>query len=421
MLKITPYPETSMSENTDTQSTDAQILSIDAPATARPDEEIAVRITGAEPGATVSFEAAMDDRSGVTWRSVATFTADEDGVVDFSSQAPDSGSYDEVYPMGWLWSMQADDEDQLVLELMHTETTTVRLQATASGQSAAHCIERGFEEEPIRRREVSTEEFVGTVFEPEGSGPHPGVLVLHGSGGQSPVFEAALLASQGFSAFALQYIGEAEILPEQIAEIPVTYFDTAAEWFRAQESVAGEELGVVGHSRGGEIGLWLGANREWVGPVVSYVGSSVLWNTPTEAPAWLDEDGEPLPFVSGKGKPTLCEGQLDEGDDETVDAATTRVERIDGPVLFISGEKDPIWPARRLAEIAMDRLDESDFEHSYDHLTYDDAGHFITPPYLPKSHDVFGGSPGGMARGDAESWPVVLEYLTDGLESTTTR
>lgn len=405
-----------MTTDTEPDMTDAQSLTIDAPAVVRPDEELAIRITGVEPRATVEFEAAMDDRSGVTWRSEATFTADESGTVDLTTQAPDSGTYGEARPMGWLWSMQADEEDQLVTELMHAETTTIRLQATASGERAEHRIERGFEHEPITRTDVSTDEFVGTVFEPEGDGPHPGVLVLHGSGGHRTVFRAALLASRGFSAFALQYAGEAEILPEEVVEVPVTYFDTAAEWFRSRKAIAGDSLGLVGHSRGAEIGLWLGAHRDWVGPVVSSVGSSVLWDTPEATPAWLDENGEPLPFVSGRGKPTLCEGQLDEADPADREAATVPVERLDGPVLFITGEQDPVWPARRLADIAMERLDGTDFEHRYEHLNYDDAGHFITPPYLPKSHHVFAGSPGGMVEADSDSWPVVLHYLTEGLE-----
>ncbi|PSP28736.1 hypothetical protein BRC65_01485, partial [Halobacteriales archaeon QH_2_65_14] len=47
----------------------------------------------------------------------------------------------------------------------------------------------------------------------------------------------------------------------------------------------------------------------------------------------------------------------------------------------------------------------------FDHLTYEDAGHFITPPALPKSHRMFGGTPAGLARADRDSWPRVLETL----------
>ncbi|WP_195892538.1 hypothetical protein [Halopiger goleimassiliensis] len=46
-----------------------------------------------------------------------------------------------------------------------------------------------------------------------------------------------------------------------------------------------------------------------------------------------------------------------------------------------------------------------------------DAGHFVTPPYLPKNHRVFGGTAAGMAEADADSWPAALEYLAAGLDA----
>lgn len=92
-------------------------------------------------------------------------------------------------------------------------------------------------------------------------------------------------------------------------------------------------------------------------------------------------------------------------------------EAIDGPVCFISGGEDPIWPASRLAELGIDRLDGANFDYAYEHRRYDDAGHFITPPYLPKSADLFGGPAAAMARADADAWPAVLDCLDRGLRS----
>jgi dienelactone hydrolase len=263
--------------------------------------------------------------------------------------------------------------------------------------------------------QVEQEGLVGSVYEPAASGPRPGVLVLHGSGGTSVAFTAALLAEHGFTAFALQYIGDDDALPDRIHRVPVSYVDRGACWFQSHAAVADGPLGIVGRSRGAEIGLHLAANYDWAGPVVSYVGSSVFWNTPSEEPAWVDADGETLPFVPGMGKPTLCEGQLDEATAQELREATTPVEQLDGPVCFIAGEADPVWPADRLAEMAVERLERADFDHEYDHRSYGDAGHFITPPYLPKAHHVFGGSPKAMARADADAWPAALDCLDAGL------
>jgi len=390
-------------------------LAIEAPARSRPDEPIDLRIVGAPPGGTVEFSATIRDADGVAWQSDATFVADADGIVDLAEQGPQSGSWDGSEPMGWLWSMRADEE-QPVTALMTAEPSTVALRASAGDETATRSITRAVDE-GITATDVDRDGIVGTVYQPTGSGPHPGVLVLHGSGGSSVAFTAALLAEHGFTAFALDYIGDHDALPDRIRRVPLDYFDEGAQWFCSHPGVADGPLGIVGHSRGAEVGLRLAATREWAGPIVSYVGSPVIWNTPMGDPAWLDADGDPLPFVDGRGKPTLCEGQLDEADADAIRDATTPVEAIDGPICFISGGEDPIWPASRLAELGIDRLDRAGFDHAYEHRRYDDAGHFITPPYLPKSAEVFGGPAAAMARADADAWPAVLDCLDRGLRS----
>jgi pimeloyl-ACP methyl ester carboxylesterase len=49
----------------------------------------------------------------------------------------------------------------------------------------------------------------------------------------------------------------------------------------------------------------------------------------------------------------------------SVGPATIRVERIQGPVLLISGRADRIWPSERLADIAFQRLQAHAFPHHY--------------------------------------------------------
>jgi dienelactone hydrolase len=398
-------------ERTD-DTTTATGLAIKAPARSPFDEQISIRITGAQPGESVKFTASMTDPDGCAWQSSATFRADENGAVDLTAQAPESGSYESVAPMGWLWSMSPDDEDQLVTRLMNPDPKTVTLRAETSSETATREITRIVAED-IDSTAVDRDGFLGSIYEPAGAGPHPGVLVLHGSGGSPVDLTAALLARYGFSAFALRYIGDEAVLPDRIRQIPLPYFDRATRWFQSREAVADEQIGIVGHSRGAEVGLVLGARCEWAGSVVSYAGSSVRWDTPMGDPAWLDLDGDPLPSVSGQGKPTLCEGQLDDADEQQRRDATTELEDIDGSVLFLSGGQDPIWPAQRLAEFGMDRLDRIGGDHDADHRHYEDGGHFITPPYLPKNHHMFNGTPAGMARADIDSWPAVLDCLDD--------
>jgi nucleolar protein 56 len=78
--------------------------------------------------------------------------------------------------------------------------------------------------------------------------------------------------------------------------------------------------------------------------------------------------------------------------------------------------------AGRVAE----RLRETDSDHRFEHHSYPGAGHAITVPYqpvtgrettpfLPGVEMALGGTPGGYAEADADSWPRVLDVLDEGL------
>jgi len=401
-------------ETDPTAPTADEDIAIRAPQRSPNDEPITVRITGADAGGTVEFEATLVDDDGVEWRSRATFTADAEGVVDLTDSAPDDGSYEGVAPMGWLWSMTAD-ADVLMPALTADPEVAVDLRATSGGDRAERTVVRELYDEGITKRPVDRDGVVGTLYEPAGDGPHPGVLSLHGSGGQTPVRTVQLLASHGFAVLAVQYFGEDEAIPDEHRSIPLSYFDEAARWLREQPSVRDGQLGVVGGSRGGELALLLGARRDWVGAVVAYAGSGVAWDSPSGEPGWVD-GGEPVPHLEGKDIPreTIQAGLAD----EPVDEASIAVERTDGPVLLVTGGDDRLWDARRLSEIAVDRLND-DFPHEYAHLTYDSAGHLISVPYVPTAEfDMGGGTPCGTARAAADSWPTVLDYLERGLDAT---
>lgn len=379
------------------------------------DEPITVRITGADPNGTVEFEASLVDDDGVEWRSRATFTADAQGVVDLTEQAPEQGTYDGVEPMGWVWSMTTDG-DALLPALEDDPAVTVDLRATSGDRRAERTITRELYDPGIETRSVDREGLVGTLYEPAGDGPHPGVLSLHGSGGRTPVRTVQLLASHGYAVLAVQYFGEDDAIPDDHRSIPLSYFDEAASWLREQPSVRDGRLGVVGGSRGGELALLLGARRDWVGAVVSYAGSGVAWDTPSGEPGWVD-GGEAVPHLEGKDIPreTIRAGL----EDEPVDTASIAVEETKGPVLLLSGGDDRLWDARRLSNVALERLEEADFPHEYAHLTYDSAGHLISVPYVPTTgFEKGGGMPRGTAHAAADSWPTVLDYLERGLDAT---
>jgi nucleolar protein 56 len=275
-------------------------------------------------------------------------------------------------------------------------------------------------DERVCRQAVDHDELAGALFHPSGDGPYPAVIALHGSGGYRPEGIARRLATRGYVTLALQYFSEEDVLPEKLREIPLAYFDTAAEWLLEQPTVKGDQAGLVGISRGAEAALLLGTRFDWVGCVVSYSGSGVAWDTPHDDPAWI-HDGEPVPHLTAEENPMT---RMRRGvDEDRIERAAMAVEKTDGPILLLSGGEDRVWPARRLSNIAVDRLDTADFEYMFEHLTYDDVGHLLAfPSYMPLGNVAEEPTMlKAMARATADSWPTVLEYLARGLDADETQ
>ncbi|QPV64768.1 acyl-CoA thioesterase/BAAT N-terminal domain-containing protein [Halosimplex litoreum] len=416
-------------------ATAATDLVVEAPATHPQDRPAEIRLTGADPGAEVSLTASTPSYGGQTWTSEATFEADEDGVVDLAEATPVSGTYESADPMGWLWSMRPSAGSQ-PFYYSGDARQAVTLRATDADGTVETEVDLRLYDPDITVEAVETDELVGYCYEPAGEGPHPGVLALHGSGGNPIQRRSALLATRGYAALSVKYFGEGEPIPDTHDSVPLEYFERAQSWLRAREGVRDVPVGVLGVSRGGELALLLGARFDWVGAVVSYVGSAVVWEGGSADPPnvpWT-HGGDPVAHLTwDSGFRTSDEGhyrfrpaadeRLDSVAESELEAATIAVEEAAAPVLMLSGTDDQVWPSVRLLAVGAERLREADFDHAFEHRSYDGAGHGVTAPYLPTagrrviSGQLFGGAPAADARANADSWPAVLDYLDRGLRA----
>lgn len=410
------------------------------PERALADEVIELTGTGFEPGRRVTLRARTATDRG-TWEGRATFVSDDDGTVSPAAQAPVDGTYDGVRPMGlFQFARPADDAD--------LDPPTTRIDAIVDDEvvASASC-ERRFVADGVEFVDLDHDRLVGTLLVPPGEGPHPGLIVLGGSEGGTPLGpRALLLASRGYAVLALAYFGE-PTLPDDLVEVPLEYFDVAVEWLSDHEAVRSEPLGVLGISRGSEAAIRVGARRDEVRTVVAVVpGAHAFQGLASPLPdtsAW-SEDDEPTPYVPfrwglldtlGLGVNVLLArpnefrdvyaGGLADADESVREAAALPVEDVGGPVLLVSGDDDDLWPSAAFAERLVNRLDEADYPHEYEHVVTEDAGHAIAAPYLPvfdrrvggegRFRLAMGGTPEGYARADAESWPRVLTTLERGL------
>jgi dienelactone hydrolase len=256
---------------------------------------------------------------------------------------------------------------------------------------------------------------------------------------------AALLASHGYAALALAYFA-LEHLPGELVNIPLEYFETALHWLQRQPTIRGDQLAVMGGSKGGELGLLLGTLYPQLKAVIVYVPSGVVWNgvfrgkeDPDQLASSWSWRGKPLPYVSRAPMHSLQEQiERDEAisllplyyaaltDTVTVQQAMIPVEKTQGAILLISGGDDQFWPSSLFSAMVVERLRQHDYAHLFQHLQYPHAGHGIGLPHLPATvnqlrHPIRGLRlrSGGTARENAharvDAWARTLEFLQENL------
>lgn len=411
------------------------------------DQTIVTRLTGLAPHQPVTIRARRGD-----WSAQADFAADSSGVVDLSAQAPVSGDYDGIDPMGLFWSQRYADPAKVGFGMMWGELIDpepMRFTAEAGGATLAEgSVTRTFIAPGVQRVVVRDDGLRGVLFLPATPAPHPAIIMVSGSGGGLNEHRAALFAAHGYAALALAYFNY-EDLPGGLVEIPLEYFRTAIRYLQARPDIDGERIAYTGGSRGGELSLLLGATFPEIRAVVAYVPSGYVWDGVAKKPedlgkrAWtyegkpitsviytedpeieaqsaaLAEQGLPIPLTPGFRAAVRSATNLRE--------ATIPVEKINGAVLLISGADDAMWPSATFADEVMERLRAANFPHPYEHLRYPDAGHLILTPHVPttvqasghpiaKSFFAYGGTPKGGAFANADSWARVLTFLDTHLK-----
>jgi dienelactone hydrolase len=282
---------------------------------------------------------------------------------------------------------------------------------------------------------------VGTFFHPAEVNLYPGILILGGSSGTIREQDAAILAAQGYCTLALAYFGREQLSPA-LVEIPLEYFETALQWLQSSTLVKSDAITVIGTSKGAEAALLLGATFPVIKAVVGYAPSAVVFEglgtTESEfnKSSW-SYHGQPLPFVpvhetpafaeyveacKQQNKPIACRSLYSASLQDTarLKQATIEVEKINGPVLLISGQDDQMWPSALFGNMIEQRLVAFHHPYPYKHLVYEQAGHKIGIPGTNQSSSRrslsglkydYGGTVEGNARASADSWRELLTFL----------
>jgi dienelactone hydrolase len=288
----------------------------------------------------------------------------------------------------------------------------------------------------IRTIQVRDDGLVGTFYMPRTPPPWPAVIAVGGSSPGIFGLPGLMFASEGIASLALAYFGMPG-LPKTFERIPLEYFEPAIRWLERRDDVRSDAIAVAGASRGGELALLLAATYPELKAAISWVGSGLVYggvvSMGTAPVAGWTRGGVDLPYagfapsaVDMRTPPVrLTPGFLAALEHTaTVAAAEIPVERINGPVLLISGTDDAVWPATVLSEYAVRRLRAHGHPHAVEHLVYEGAGHVIGPPVPGLEFNIthavhpllgidfeFGGAPGKNSAASLDSWQRIIRLL----------
>jgi dienelactone hydrolase len=244
----------------------------------------------------------------------------------------------------------------------------------------------------VRARTLSVRKdgLCGVYYAPAaGHRRRPAVLALGGSGGGAPFDMAAVLASHGYPALALEYF-KAPGLPPTLSRIPLEYFARGLHWLGRQPAVDSRRLVIEGGSRGGEAAMLIGATF----PTLVHGAIGLVPGYQTEAGF---PDGGAAWTYRGKDIPA----------DRLI-----RVERINGPVLTASGGEDAVWSSSVNTDQIELRLNDHHFRFPHERLDFPHAGHDIDVPYKPQADPVtFGGARRATAAAQVVVWKHIIRFM----------
>ena len=186
------------------------------------------------------------------------------------------------------------------------------------------------------------------------------------------------LINKGYAVLAIGYFNTGNT-PEYLDRISLDAISDTILSIAKHPKINQDKIVLMGGSRGGELALNLASRFSHFKAIIALSTSNVsfpaiTWSANTSS--WTYQDNEvpyvPAPFKTIipalKGDLYTAHSMMLENKDAAKNAEI-EVENINGPILIISGKNDGQWPATKMSNRLMERLDENNFKFYKEHIT----------------------------------------------------
>ena len=290
---------------------------------------------------------------------------------------------------------------------------------------------------PGRSFSVSKDGFFGEYYEPETVlYPGKGMVICSGTDGSFLFTQLAAekFCDAGMPVIALGYWNQ-DGTPADPVDIPVEFMLRACQWLINEK---GLHPGVWGISLGGELSLLCGSMFPEIECVVAAAPVHIVAQTGSFNGGLHFAKGSPFSY-QGKALPYV--GVSEEKAAEYIKrmkrnflktlepdmlfyyeeilkkehdpAADIAVEKINGPVLLISGGADVMVPSDWVCQQVMNRLEENGFPYPHVHKNYELLSHYAAM-FRPMTSSLFRVERRHRKECDQNreaSWQYTLEFL----------
>lgn len=395
-----------------------------------------ISVVGLPPRSPVTLTLTTHDDSSRRFHSYAHYLSDDSGAVDVDRSEAVDGTYTGVFPAGLFSSLKEfpfhytrlQKEDPTTPWLMtlavHKGHLTLEESVASDGLDTT-LLERHIMAPGVRREPIVHERVRGTVFLPAGPGPHPAVIDIFGGLGGLKEYRASMLASKGFACLAIAYFGYGD-LPKLLETQDLEYFEEAVEYLLKQPGVIPDRCGVIGSSKGANVGLAMGIHLQKATAIVSIGGKLIgdmtvtfrgreLWKAAKVDKSYFHVDEQNILCLNETAMKKVYTH-----DHPSIPPCETAPD--DTHFLLIAGDDDKMFT--KLDVDAMTQRMKLHGREDHCHaVIYTGAGHIIEPPYNTFApHSIYnmrgrntilgwGGRPWGICKAQEDNWQNMRKFL----------